>query len=265
MNAWPDVVGAIAESVSALAIGGLFVQFRQSRTALGLSEAAVYNDTRARMEAAAPRVEVHVAPPVWPPCGDSPSGGTPQPYPAATEWHFPRNQGNGLLLQTTVTVTNRSQSTVHAAFEGDLWESDVPDGRPRRMRPQMLLGPGEAVTAQLCGGMSVREWADVDARVRAGQAVDPAVRAVITVHDDADEGVVDVWRPYLTGTPIAEDPDRGSVWRLTPPPIAEAGGRHGDWCQQYDLQPSRRRSYWLSREDERELVAPAVSAPRSKR
>lgn len=206
------------------------------------------------MDAQAPRVEVHVKPPVWPPLGGSPSGGTPQPYPPTTEWHFPQRQDHQLLLQAQVLVTNRSESTVHVRFEGDLWETDAPDGRPRQMREEMLLAPGEPVGAYLRGGLSLKQWSEIDARVRAGEEVDAVVRATITVHDDADEGVVDVWNPRLTGTPIAEDPSRGSVWRLTPPPFN--GGDHGDWCLSYNLQPVRRRTYWLARGDDRPLPGP---------
>ena len=90
--------------------------------------------------------------------------------------------------------------------------------------------------------------------MRAGETVDPVVRATITAHDDADNGVVDTWTPWLTGTPIAEDPARGSVWRLTPPP--PFAGDHGEWCLQYEIQPVRRRAYWLSREGGQPLPAP---------
>lgn len=81
------------------------------------------------------------------------------------------------------------------------------------------------------------------------------------MHDDADEGVVDVWEPWLTGTPIAEDPSRGSVWRLTPPPFD--GGQHGDWCLQYELQPPRRRTYFTSRRSG--LLLPESKATRRQR
>jgi len=250
MTNW-GAVSAIAESVSALGIGLVVFSLAEARRSRGVSEVAAYNDTKARLDAQAPRIEVHVDPPTWPPLGGSPSGGTPQPWPPAHEWHFPRGKEHQLLLQTTVVVGNRSESTVRVTFEGDLWEADSPDGRPRAMRREMLLGPGERIGALLRGGVSVEQWAEIDAKVRAGEQLEPVVRATITAHDDADNGVVDVWRPWLTGTPITEDPTRGSVWLLTPPPLF--GGEHGEWCQQYDVQPVRRRSYWLSRKDGRLL------------
>ena len=40
------------------------------------------------------------------------------------------------------------------------------------------------------------------------------------------------------------------------PPLDGREHEHGDWCLQYDLQPVRRRSYWISREDGRQLPAP---------
>ena len=253
MSAW-EAVSAVAGSVSAVGIVFLGFQVSEARRARGVSEVAAYNDARGRMDDAAPRVEVHVEPAGWPPLGPS-SVGTPQPYPPATEWHFPQRQDQHLLLQTGVVVTNRSESTVYVQFEGDLWEVDSPDGRPRRMRPEMLLGPGEAVRTLMRGGISLKQWSEIDARVRGGEQLgEPVVSATITVHSDADEGVVDVWKPWLTGTPIAEDPSRGSVWRLTPPPID--GGDHGDWCLSYDLQPPRHRSYWLSREQGEPLREP---------
>jgi hypothetical protein len=251
MSAW-EAVGAIAESVSALGIGILVIQVNEARKSRGLSEVVAYNDTKAHLDARAPRIEVHVEPPVWPPLGAS--QGVPQPYPGGTEWHFPQGQDHGLLLQAAVTVTNRSEATVRVTFEGDLWESLAPQGRTSPMRSEMLLSPGERVETLLRGGLSVKEWSEIDARVRAGERVDPVVTATITAHDDADNGVVDEWKPYLTGTPIAEDPARGSVWRLTPPP--PFGGEHGEWCQSYDIQPVRRRTYYVSRAGVRELAPP---------
>lgn len=74
--------------------GVVFVagQIREARRARGVPEGAAYNDTRARMDAQAPHVEVHLEPPAWPPLGGSMSGGTPQPYPGSTEWHFPQRR-----------------------------------------------------------------------------------------------------------------------------------------------------------------------------
>lgn len=255
MSAW-EAVGAIAESISALGIGFVAIQIAEARKSRGLSEVVAYNDTKAQLDARAPRVEVHLDPPVWPPLGGS--QGVPQPYPGGTEWHFPQRQDHQLQLQAAVTVTNRSEASVRVTFEGDLWEADAPDGRTRRMRSEMLLGPHEAVTALLRGGLSVKQWSEIDGRVRAGEDVDPVVTATITAHDDADNGVVDAWKLWLTGTPVAEDPARGSVWRLTPPP--PFAGEHGEWCQQYDIQPVRRRTYFVSRIDGRELAAPTEAA-----
>jgi hypothetical protein len=253
MTNWSAGTTAIAAVISAGGIGFLAFQVTEARRTRGVAEVATYNDTKARMDAQAPRVEVDVGLPEWPPLGASPTGGTPQPWPPAQEWHFPRGQDHQLLLQAQVRVTNRSESTVHVKFEGDLWEADTPDGRPRKMRSEMLLGPNGNVTALLRGGLSLQEWAQIDALAKTGQELAAVVRATITAHDDADEGVVDVWHPWLTGTPVAEDPTRGSVWMLTPPPL---GGEHGDWCLQYNMQPVRRRTYWLARGDDRPLPAP---------
>jgi hypothetical protein len=251
MSPW-DAVGAVAQAVSAAGIGILAFQVTEARRARGVSEVAAYNDTKAHMDARAPRVEVHVLGAVWPPLGGS--DGTPQPYPGSVEWHFPQGTSQLLLLQAVVMVVNRGEGTVKISCEGDLWELAAVDGRPRRMPPETLLPPEKSITAYLRGGLSVKEWSEIDSRVRAGDDVPPAVTATITAHDDADEGVIDTWNLWLTGTPIAEDPARGSVWRLTPPP--PLGGENGAWCQQYESQPLRRRVYWLSRSAGRELKAP---------
>lgn len=253
MTNWSAGITAAGTVVSAGGIVFLARQVGEARLQRGLSETAAYNDARARMDAAAPRVEVHVEPPVWPPLGGS-YHGVPQPYEGGQEWHFPQRQDHQLLLQASVVVGNRSEASVHLNFKGDLWESKAPDGRPCAMRSEMLLGPGERVDALLRGGVSLKEWSQIDAKARAGEVVEPVVQATITAHDDADEGVVDTWHLWLTGTPISEDPNRGSVWRLTPPP--PFADQHGGWCQQYDMQPPRHRSYWLSREQERPLQDP---------
>jgi hypothetical protein len=153
MSAW-DAVGAIAQSVSALGITLVVFQITEARKSRGLSEVVAHNDTKAHLDARAPRIEVHVDPPVWSPLGGS--QGVPQPYPGGTEWHFPQRQDHQLQLQAAATVTNRSEATVRVTFEGDLWEADAPDGRTRRMRPETLVGPQEKVVALLRGGLSVK-------------------------------------------------------------------------------------------------------------
>jgi hypothetical protein len=115
--------------------------------------------------------------------------------------------------QAAVTVSNRSDTSVRVTFDGDLWEVDAPGRHTRRMRAELLLGPRGTVTSLLRGGLNLKQWSEIDARVRVGERVDPVVTATITAHDDADDGVLDEWKPWLTGTPIAEDPARGSVWR----------------------------------------------------
>jgi hypothetical protein len=55
MSAW-DAVGAIAESVSALGIGAVVWQISETRKSRGLAEVVAYNDTKAHLDARAPRV-----------------------------------------------------------------------------------------------------------------------------------------------------------------------------------------------------------------
>jgi hypothetical protein len=169
MSVW-DAVGAIGAAVSGLGVSGLVLQLRQSDRAMDQSELTAYGEARGRMDAAAPRVEVHVAPPVWPPLGAS--QGVPQPWPGGQEWHFPRGQEQQLLLKATVTVTNRSPASVHVEFAGDLWEAEAREGRVPPMRAEMLLGPDETVETVLRGGLSMVAWARLDAQVRAGQEPD---------------------------------------------------------------------------------------------
>ena len=81
MTNWSAETTAIAAVVSAGGVVFVAGQIREARRARGVSEVAAYNDTKARLDEQAARVEVHVDPPAWPPLGGSPSGGTPQPWP----------------------------------------------------------------------------------------------------------------------------------------------------------------------------------------
>lgn len=135
---WSAGITAAGTDVSG-GIGFLAVQVSEARRARGMSEVAACNDARAGMDAAALRVEAHVSSPTWPPLGDSPTRGAPQPCQGGTEWQFPEPQDHRLLLQAEPVVINRSERTVRATNEGDLWEIDVPGDRPRQMVQEMLL------------------------------------------------------------------------------------------------------------------------------
>ncbi|MET9471835.1 hypothetical protein [Streptomyces sp. NPDC002922] len=78
----------------------------------------------------------------------------------------------------------------------------------------------------------------------------------ITVRDDRDNGVVDSWTVSLTGCPLQPHESRGSVWVQVPHHITEGAGLRS---LEYELLPTRRRAYWVSRQDQVQLPNPAFA------
>ncbi|MBY8868710.1 hypothetical protein [Streptomyces sennicomposti] len=252
------IAAAVATSASALFVAWQAGETRRSTNisqhALTSSQAVALDAARGRLDDQAPQVEVHLTPETaWPPLG--PSAGWPQPWPPAQEWHFPRDEDTLLALRVTVHVTNHSDRPVHATFEGDLYHPYVEGAdRPTRMDRRLLLDPGQSVAADLRKHFPLKDWAENHRAYTEETGDRPAqALALVRVHDDRDNGVIDSWELALSGAPIQPDPERAGVWRLTPPMPDESALR----CVDFELQPPRVRTYWLSRSKNMPLPEPA--------
>lgn len=241
------ITAAIATAASAAFVAWQAFETRKAtgtaQAALRSAESVALDQTRARLDDQAPRVEVHQENPAWPPLGAS-AVGMPQPWPGQHEWHFPRDGDVLLALRVDAVITNHSDRAVQVTFNGDLYETGT--DRLTKMRHRMLLRPDETVTTQLLKLYPLTDWAHDHGVYAAGGSFED-LRAVaagtVRVHDDRDNGVVDTWNLRLSGWPLQPDAQRDGMWRLTLPTINEEAVR----CVDFEMQPPRERSYWLSR------------------
>ncbi|MFF4145959.1 hypothetical protein ACFY0A_32430 [Streptomyces sp. NPDC001698] len=254
-DSW-GIAAAVATSASALFVAWQAGETRRStkisQNALKSSQAVALDAARGRLDDQAPQVEVHLADAAWPPLG--PSSGWPQPWPAAQEWHFPRDEDVLLALRVTLHVINHSNRPVHVTFQGDLYHPHVEGAdRPTAMDRRLLLDPEQSVTADLRKHFPLKDWAENHRVYTEGTGERPAqTLGLVRVSDDRDNGVIDSWELKLSGFPIQPDPDRAGVWHLTAPTPDEPALR----CVDFALQPPRVRTYWLSRSKDIPLPDP---------
>jgi hypothetical protein len=201
---------------------------------------------RARLDLQAPAVTVQLDGPQWPPYAAPSLGGMPvSPWPADKTWHFPAEQdgANRIYLQQQIIVVNETQRRIQVRFDGDLFTPDA----DKRIRPTgiLIVFPGQRVTnVYLQKQFTVKEMAENYAAREAGDDLPHAATGTVTVDDDRDNGSTDVWQLRLTGCPVQPVPDRDGLWQITPYHITAGEGLRS---LDYELLPSRKRTYWISR------------------
>lgn len=230
-----------------------------TRHALKVARDALLDGARARLDDQAPAVAVRLEEPVWPLLAWSQQGMPVNPWPNGHSWHFPRNTWERTVLQAVVVVENLSDRRLQVSFDGDLVVEE--DNRPRPAR-QLLVEPrrgdtGGEVRVYLQNNFTAEELAENWSASEAGEPLPHRVTGIVTVHDDRDNGVTDTWQLELTGCPLQPDPERGSVWQFVPYSMTEGPGVRS---LQYELQPPRQRTYWVSRKQGQELPRPLLPA-----
>jgi hypothetical protein len=151
---------------------------------------------------------------------------------------------------------------VEARFEGDLVlpPSDnnlvLPAPSPTLIPARDATGsPGE-FRLYLQNNFTAKEFSENYEAHERGLPLPHRVTGTITVQDDRDNGVVDSWTVSLTGRPIQPHETRGSVWVQVPDHITHGPGLRS---LEYELLPPRRRTYWVSRQDQVQLPNPAFA------
>jgi hypothetical protein len=115
-----------------------------NRRAVQASQAVAVDAARARIDEHAPRLQVSVDSPSWPPLEPSVVvGGEPNPQPAGKEWHFPRDAKKDLMLRVQVWVKNLGARNAQVRFEGSIRETS---GNYLRSAAPVLLRPNEELT-----------------------------------------------------------------------------------------------------------------------
>ncbi|MCQ9129983.1 hypothetical protein [Streptomyces hilarionis] len=232
-----------------------------AQRALIASEAVALDAARGRLDVEAPNVSVKVSDVPWPPLAWTPHGMPIQPFPPGSDvWHFPEKETERLVLQAKIEVKNNGTKHVSVEYDGDL--IFAVDNRPSPA-PQHLLWPtgsGGAVTNSLYlqRDFTIKELSENYEAYQAGQPLPHRVAGTITVHDGRDNGVTDTWKVELSGWPVEPHPTRGSVWHVTRDHLTDGSGARSLIFQ---VQPSRERTYWISRERGQRLPEPLFGTP----
>lgn len=178
-----------------------------------------------------------------------------QPWPGDRIFEFPEKQGDRVVLQQLVRVTNASSHHVEVAFDGDLYQASENNGLTRLTGK--ILGPAEGIELQLMKDFTIGEYAENHAARQADRPLPHRVTATISVHDDRDNGITDEWHLSLTGCPFQPHSTRDSAWVEVPYNAVEGEGLRS---LEYDLLPPRQRNHWISRSAGRRVPSPTRRA-----
>lgn len=244
------VDSATAIGTLALAIGtGVLAKKTQksvdeSAQARKVWERMAVDTARSRLDAAAPAVDVTVYAAPWPPRTASLDGVFSNDWPANQELTLPRDRQTEMSLQLGVKIANKSGRLVGVKLQGPFWVFSKTEPN------DFVLDAGADATQTFQAIFTAEQWAENWEAREKGEPMPHQVVGTITVDDMNENGIDDEWTVHLSGAPIGRLPDDAGKWRLR---IGHAGPADGtvDW----NLSP-RRRTYWHSRSQKQELVAP---------
>ncbi|MFI1212026.1 hypothetical protein ACH4UV_31000 [Streptomyces sp. NPDC020802] len=221
--------------------------------ALVASQAVALDAARARLDGQAPAVSVRVHEVPWPPYAWTPSGMPVGHWPTGYEWHFPAKQDERIVLQAGIRVQNHGRAHLTLDFQGDLYFSS--DHRPRAATSNLLF-PEQSISLFLQKDFTIKELSENYEARQAGRPLPHRVTGTIAAHDDRDNGVTDTWDIELTGCPVRPVEDREGLWV-----VADGGPADdpGSDSLEYAVQPPRRRTYWISRQDGKQLPEPTFT------
>ncbi|WP_432135855.1 hypothetical protein [Streptomyces sp. bgisy154] len=255
---------ALGSIGSTLAFGAVAVQSYFTRKAVNVSqvaldvahgtqvasEAVAIDAARARLDIEAPAMEIRVVDVPWPPLAWSHVGMPVSPWPPGYEWHFPHKQDERIVLQARIGVRNAGTRPMTVEFDGDLYVA-TPEKRARRATPVISSPqpvPPVNPNLYLQADFTIKELSENYEARAAGRPLPHRATGTITVHDNRDNGVTDVWRLEITGCPVRPDENRSGVWHVD--------HESGSDCLEYTAHPTYERTYWISRRNGQKLPVP---------
>lgn len=269
MTDWTQVA-AIATASAALLTGGSLVligwQARETRRTAGaaveglslnrdslaVSQTLAAESIKMRLDARAPRLLVAAAP------TNSESarhksevtfGGIGNPWPPEREFRRTEDDYQYLTLGAQFEITNEGVSSVVIWLDGavNLLRPSAPPASFSHGRFTVSLEPGGKCEFRVEQNRPLHEWADAWLAREQGNPESGVVIGHATCSDAYDEGVIDRWELRAYCLPVQPKPNDLAGWTLrrgdTDPPVVLA-------------HVSRmRRTYYLSKENDRELDA----------
>ncbi|AWZ05126.1 MULTISPECIES: hypothetical protein [unclassified Streptomyces] len=222
--------------------------------ALIASQAVALDAARTRLDGQAPTVSVRIHEVPWPPLAWTPHGMPVNPWPNGYEWHFPAMQEERIVLQACIEVQNHAQSHVTLDCQGDLYVAV--EQRPTAAGSSLLFPEQRVRRLFLQKDFTIKELSENYEAQQAGRPLPHRVEGSITVHDGRDNGVTDAWDLELTGCPVRPVEERQGLWVVA---ASSLPGDSGADLLEYEVQPPRRRIYWVSRQRGEQLPEPTFT------
>ncbi|MEV7513199.1 hypothetical protein AB0O57_35120 [Streptomyces sp. NPDC091201] len=176
------------------------------------------------------------------------------PWPNGHKWHFPAAQDERIVLQAYIAVENIGQSHVTVDFQGDLYF--VADERPIVTASRLLSSRESIWSLVLQKDFTIKELSENYEARQEGRPLPHRVVGTITAHDGRDNGVTDEWHFELTGCPVRPVEERQGLWEVA---ASSRPNDSGEDLLEYEVQPPRRRTYWISRRRGEQLPEPSFT------
>ncbi|MYT19988.1 hypothetical protein GTW69_06735 [Streptomyces sp. SID7760] len=219
--------------------------------ALIAAQAVALDAARTRLDGQAPAVSVRLHDVQWPPYAWTPHGMPVNPWPNGYKWHFPAMEEERIVLQAHIAVQNHGPVHVTLGFQGDLYFATDP--RPSAATSNLLF-PGQRIhTLVLQKDFTIKELSENYEARQAGLPLPHRAEGSVTAHNGSDNGVTDVWDVVLTGCPVRPVAERQGLWEVATSSLPNDSGED---LLEYEVQPSRRRMYWVSRRRGEQLPEP---------
>ena len=195
--------------------------------------------TRARLDAAAPPVNVEAINVPSGVYGHSEGGHFENSWPVERPWTIPKDQEIGLALKLKVQVSNKSSSFVRISFHGPFYTL----GRIGYQSHNLL--PEAELIVEFNAIFTVREWLENYDAGQRGDDLPHWAQGKIVMSDRNENGVDDAWHVKLTGVPIERMESDAGKARQT----GSGGPMMPQPYREYYEVGYRRRTYYTSREN----------------
>lgn len=164
------------------------------------------------------------------------------PWPNGCIWYFPEEEHEQIVLQAGVIVRHFRSRCLEVTFDGDL--VDGHDGRARPAQSVLLAGGDGDHRVLLHKDFTVEELAENHGLSRVAGPSPIVYRGpspCTTVARPESPISLD-----LTGCPLQPHESRDGAWVVVPHHVIDGSGLR---TLIYGRRPTRRLSYWISRQD----------------
>jgi hypothetical protein len=190
---------------------------------------------KTRLDANAPTLVVNVEPSIRPPALEpSVTGGEPSEIEVNREFTLPNDANDNIILRQYFSLQNDGTRTAIADLPQ--WRQIKKGGPDRFRQGRFEIAPHVKVEGYFYIGKSFEAWIDIAARSNATIST-----FEVSVSDEGDAGIIDVYQIVVTGTPFRATDGKWSIAAGSPELSIDS-------TTAARAEP-RKRSYFLSKID----------------